>query len=232
LSNTYKHIFFDLDHTLWDHQRNADETLSELFVLFEMEKLGTFTVDQFSQVFHKINHELWHHYHLGAVDQTFIREQRFKRVLSDLKVEEFKYWEDLGREYLFRCPRKSNLMPYTIEVLDYLKPRYPMTIITNGFDEIQDVKMNHSGIQGYFQRVITSELAGWLKPHRGIFDFALKQSGVAAGETIMIGDNPVTDISGARDAGIDQVYYNSRDTEHATDSTYTIGDLQELKRVL
>ena len=108
----------------------------------------------------------------------------------------------MTEEYLSRCPRKSNLMPHTLEVLEYLKVRYPMTIITNGFAEIQDIKMNSSGLIRYFDLVITSEQTGWLKPDRKIFDFAVQHARVSPAECLMIGDNPATDI-GRRSHGWD-----------------------------
>lgn len=232
MSKKYKHLFFDLDHTLWDHQRNANETLADLFLQFKLHELGGFSVERFQEVFHVVNHELWDGYHTGLIDQKFIRTERFKQVLQVLGVQNYPHYPSLGHEYLHRCPRKSNLMPHTIETLDYLKASYPMTIITNGFDEIQGLKLSSSGISRYFDLVITSGQAGCLKPHRGIFDFALDHAAVNGSECIMIGDNPVTDISGARDAGIDQIYYNSRACEDHIEPTYKIGSLQELKELL
>jgi putative hydrolase of the HAD superfamily len=169
---------------------------------------------------------------MGLVDQNFIREERFSKVLSVLGVKNFSYSPELGEEYLFHCPRKTNLMPHTLETLDYLKSRYPMTIITNGFNEIQELKLTSSGIHEYFDLVITSGHTGYLKPHRSIFDFAIRHADACCSECIMIGDNPITDISGAKDAGIDQIYYNSRACLDQIEPTYKIGSLQELTMLL
>jgi putative hydrolase of the HAD superfamily len=232
LTKRYKHLFFDLDHTIWDHQSNANETLEELFRDFALHELYGFSIDSFQDTFHKINHGLWHRYHLGEVDKTHIRRERFNKVLARLGVAEFADGPTLGEAYLARCPRKGHLMPNALDTLDYLKSRYPMTIITNGFAEIQDLKLSSSGLGGYFRQVVTSEKTGWLKPHQGIFDYALKQAKVSSDESIMIGDNPVTDIAGARDSGIDQIYYNSRGCDEQPESTYIISSLQDLKELL
>lgn len=231
MKRRYTHLFFDLDHTLWDHHKNANETLGELHLEFKMDFLGV-TVDRFQQVFHDVNHQLWYDYHLRVINQESIREERFPKVMSALGVKDYQHSSDLGEQYLFRCPRKSNLMPNTLEVLDYLKQKYSMTIITNGFHEIQSVKINNSGLQGYFDRIVTSGEAGCLKPHRGIFDYALESANARGPESVMIGDNPVTDITGAKEAGIDQIYYNSRACRDITEPTFRINDLMELKGLL
>ena len=198
---------------------------------FKMGILG-FSVFRFQQVFHEVNHQLWYEYHLGAIDQDFIRKERIPKVMSALGVNDYQHSSELGKQYLFRCPRKSNLMPNTLEVLDYLKQKYSMTIITNGFYEVQSVKILNSGLHGYFDRIVTSGEAGCLKPHRGIFDYALDSAKVRGPESVMIGDNPVTDITGAKEAGIDQIYYNSRDCNDTTEPTFSINDLLELKELL
>ena len=232
MKRTYKHLFFDLDHTLWDHHSNANETLHDLYREYDLQNLYDFTIESFQGVFHEVNHSLWDDYHLGHIDQTFIREQRFKKVLKVLEADGFDQHQELGNEYLVRCPRKSNLMPFALEALDYLKDRYPMTVITNGFAEIQDIKLESSGLTGYFREVITSERAGWLKPHQGIFNYALKMAGVSSSESVMVGDNPATDVEGARGAGIDQIYYDPSDRHTKSTSTYKISSLLELKELL
>jgi putative hydrolase of the HAD superfamily len=228
----YRHLFFDLDHTLWDHDSNANHTLADLYHEFRLDRYQRFEVDELCKTFHEVNHGLWHDYHRGKVDKHQIRGERFRMVMEILEIPDFKYFREMGARYLEICPRKGNLMPHTIETLEYLKEKYPMTIITNGFDAIQEIKLTSSGIDQYFEAVITSEKAGWLKPHRGIFDFATEQVAVSCRECIMIGDNPVTDIAGARNSGIDQVYFNSKGIDDQLDSTYHIQSLMELRDLL
>lgn len=211
---------------------NANETLEELFHEFNLAGYGKFDIPTFQEAFHTINQGLWHQYHQGQVDQLYIRKERFKRVMESLKIQDFQHSEIMGAQYLSACPRKGYLMPYAIETLEYLQARYPMSIITNGFDEIQDVKMSTSGLTKYFNSVVTSEKAGSLKPHKEIFDFAMKKAAANATECLMIGDNPVTDIGGAINSGIDQVYYNSRSCQDQMQPTFTIEQLIDLKKLL
>lgn len=228
----YKHLFFDLDHTLWDHHRNANETLNDLFTDYDFADYWEFTVDEFISTFHRINFQLWDQYHEGTIDQVYIREERFPQVLCTLGVDRSDVPEELAEEYLRRCPRKSHLMPHTLEVLNYLQDRYPMSIITNGFSEVQDTKLSSSGLSGYFTMVITSQVAGKLKPHPQIFHYALEQINATGSDCVMIGDNPVTDIAGARSAGIDQIYYDPHNLNQTPDFTYRVDCLKQLKDLL
>lgn len=228
----YKHLLFDLDHTLWDHKANADDTLSDLFNKYSLGSLVPSGVDGFIDAFHKTNFELWDLYHLGEVDQPYIRTQRFRMVMKLLGVTDFDFFQELSSDYLSYCPRRSNLMPYALEVLEYLKPRYRMSVITNGFAEIQDIKLASAGLTGYFDEVITSEQAGSLKPHAEIFNYALKKVGMSCVDCVMIGDNPTTDIQGAREVGIDQIYYDPDQNQAALSPTHRIQNLRELKELL
>ena len=228
----YKHLFFDLDQTLWDHEYNANQTLANLYGEFRLNQYRGFNLEDYRQAFHEVNHGLWHDYHRGTVTRDFIKAERFNMVMGILQVTDYANSLEMGARYLEICPRKGNLMPYAIETLEYLKKRYPMTIITNGFDEIQGIKLTSSGIDRYFEAIVTSEKAGCLKPHRGIFDFAVKHAQVSCNECIMIGDNPVTDIAGARNSGIDQVYFNSKGIDDHWETTYRIQNLAELRSLL
>ena len=228
----YKHLFFDLDHTLWDHRRNADETLKDLYHDYQFTKLWDFTPENFIDTFHFINHQLWDRYHQGVIDQQFIRTKRFPLVLSELGVDASQLPQGLAEEYLERCPRKPHLMPNALETLEYLYDHYPMSIITNGFSEIQDTKMSCSGLDRFFHVVITSEQAGQLKPHPQIFHFALQQVNQSQHDCVMIGDNPVTDIEGAQASGMAQVYYDPQDLNQAPQATHRVDDLLALKELL
>ena len=117
MTKSYKHLFFDLDHTLWDHQRNANEVLTEIYQSYNLNQFASFNVDQFQYAFHNINHGLWQDYHLGLKAKEDIRKERFRSVLDSLGVEGYSSCDRISDDYLQRCPKKSNLMPYTLEVL-------------------------------------------------------------------------------------------------------------------
>lgn len=227
----YKCIFFDLDHTLWDYECNAKETLLDLHASYKLEEKGI-PFEDFHQHFRRINLELWTLYDRGAIDNSVIRNERFKKVLEKFRIIEDKLSSDLSTEYLHGCPKKSNLVPHAREVLDYLSGRYTMTIVTNGFDEIQNVKLISGEITHYFNHIITSQKAGHKKPSREIFEYALSLNELHCGEVIMIGDNLITDIGGARNACIDTVYYNPAGLAHNEEVSHEIRCLSELKNIL
>jgi putative hydrolase of the HAD superfamily len=227
----YKSIFFDLDHTLWDYECNSRETLAELHTAFGLLKRGI-QLDEFHTHFKTINFHLWQMYDRGLADHRTIREERFKQVLGRFNVYDEQLSEELSFEYLYGCPKKCNLVPHAKEMLDYLAGKYSLTIVTNGFDEIQSIKLMSGNITHYFDHVVTSQKAGYKKPDRGIFDYALAASNVGCHEVIMIGDNLLTDIAGARNAAIDCVFYNPDAIAHSDKVNHEIRCLSELKQIL
>ena len=227
----YKCIFFDLDHTLWDYEFNARETLMELHASYNLLELGILFED-FHRQFRIINLELWDLYDRGLIDNEVIRSQRFTKVLDKFKVKEDKLSAVLSHEYLHGCPKKSNLLPYAKEVLEYLSRDYSLTVVTNGFEEIQTVKLLSGNITHYFNHVITSQKAGHKKPARQIFDYALSMNNLKCHEVIMIGDNLITDIGGARNACIDTIFYNPGAITHEEEVSHEIRCLSELQNIL
>lgn len=229
----YRHLFFDLDHTLWDFETNADETLRHLFELHELGRYGTFTVEEFIQVYSDINHGLWRLYQGGKITQQQLRATRFPRTFVKLGLAETDAPPEMSAQFTDLLPHKTAVFPYTYEVLDYLQGKgYVLHLITNGFKEIQYVKLNASRLTDYFQEIVTSECCGHLKPDARIFRHALERTGATAPESLMIGDNLECDVLGAYNAGIDQVYFNPEKRRHLAQTTYEISCLSELKGIL
>ncbi len=135
--NSYKHIFFDLDHTLWDYEKNSNEALNELFLKYKLNSLGINNCEQFTLCFEEVNRSLWDDYNKNKISRDGIREQRFLRILSQFEINNLELSEKLSTEYLMLCPTKPHLIPYTFEVLDYLKVNYQLHILTNGFNDVQ-----------------------------------------------------------------------------------------------
>lgn len=186
----------------------------------------------FLKTFETVNTHLWTLYDTGQIHRDVIRYDRFHKIMLEMGVDNYELSLTLSNEYVDRSPKKGALMPNAIEVLKYLHPKYPMTIVTNGFDEIQSVKMASSGITSYFKSVVTSARAGHKKPAKEIFEFALAENGFTAQETIMIGDNLLTDIGGARNASLDTVYFNPNKIPHQEKTEFEISDLKELLNIL
>lgn len=225
----YKHLFFDLDNTLWNFKRNSEETLLELFDHYELKKTGVEDSKKFIDVYTDINEKQWADYRAGRVNKEKMRAERFIKTFAVFQVSDDSLAQQLSDDYLAQCPEKTYLFPHTIEILSYLKEKYSLHIITNGFEEVQHRKMNNCGITKYFTEIITSEKSGFLKPNPQIFFHALEISGAIEIESIMIGDSLEVDIIGAREAGIDQIYFNPDKTAHSEKITQEINSLNELK---
>jgi putative hydrolase of the HAD superfamily len=231
--NKYKHVFFDLDHTLWDFNTNAKEALGEIFTLFELEQKGVEPFDAFYKHYIHHNEILWDRYHKGFVTGEELKWKRMWRTLLEFKIGDEKLAKDISVKFLEILPTKAKLFPYTKEILDYLiAKKYAIHLITNGFEKTQWSKLTHSGIDHYFTQVITSEGSNSLKPKKEIFDFALNKTGAHLKESIMIGDNLDADIQGAINAGMDCVFVNHISAPVPDHPTYTIHDLKELEDIL
>ena len=222
-----KHLFFDLDHTLWDYESCSNETLEELWLEYRLEEKGVL-LKNFLQKFSAVNEELWKQLHAGEINKDVIRNDRFPTILSELAIEDNSMAIDLQQDYIQVCPTKPYLIDGALELLESMSGRYGLHIITNGFDEIQDVKLRSGGIEDFFEEVITSGVAGFQKPDKQIFEFALRKVGTKAEDALMIGDNPLSDIEGAYLAGIDQVFYNPFNQQCPITPTLEIKSLREL----
>lgn len=221
-------IFFDLDHTLWDYETNSLETLQELYDAHSLQQKGIDEFASFHREFKRVNGELWALYDHGKIGSEVIRKERFKQILNVFNIHDEKLVNELSHEYLYACPKKGNLMPHAVETLQYLSGRYRMSIITNGFEEIQNTKLSSGNLHPFFDHVITSQQAGHKKPSREIFDYAMEKHSIASHQTVMVGDNLLTDIAGAKNASIDTVFFNPDNLEHQTEVNVEIRSLKEL----
>jgi len=227
----YRYLFFDLDHTLWDFERNAAESLKDLH---DRHNLSRYDVapDEFVIKYSEINHAMWRLYHKGEIDKEYLRTQRFILTFEYFNIPYPEIPPNLWDEYLDLLPNRTHLMEGCIELLDYLKPKYPMTIITNGFKEIQHKKMHNSNILHYFSHIVISENVGHQKPSKEIFDHAMELNRCSREEVLMIGDNIEADIQGAKNAGIDCVFFNPFNLENNAGANFEIKNLLELKAFL
>ena len=229
----YKHLFFDLDHTLWDFDANAKATLTDLFAFFELDKRVPASFDDFYHRYLYHNEILWDKYHNGLITAEDLKWKRMWRTLLDFKIGDEVLSKQLSAKFLEILPTKKILFPHTTELLDYLlEKKYVLHLITNGFEKTQWSKINNSGIAKYFTHMITSEVSNSLKPKKEIFDYALTKAGAVLKESIMIGDNLDADIQGAINAGMDSVFVNHINATAHVQPTYTIYHLKELEGIL
>jgi len=232
VKKTYCHIFFDLDRTLWDFDTNSRETLQEIFVKQNLEKKGIPSFEKFYAAYHEINAFYWENYRTGEIDKATLRYIRFYDTLTKFGIDDKECAIKIGNDYVEHSPRKTSLLPNAVETLSYLKEKYILHIITNGFEEVQHIKMHSSGIAHFFEHIITSEKAGHKKPAPEIFRYSLKLAGAKRKDSLMVGDNLEIDCIGARQTGIDQVFFNPGKEPHNEKITYEIASLEELMNFL
>jgi putative hydrolase of the HAD superfamily len=199
--SSVKHIFFDLDDTLWDFEKNSGVVLESLFTEFELSaKLNT-DFNTFHTTYKIINSDLWKAYYKKEIDKQFLRNNRFEIVFK--KFEYSNYDENLKATdfYLSRSPYGTHLKDGCLEILDYLKAKYKLHIITNGFKEVQYIKLNNCGLNKYFDKIIVSDEHNLTKPDPQIFRVAETLASCTANDCVMIGDNYESDVEGALNAG-------------------------------
>ncbi len=228
----YSHLFFDLDHTLWDFEANSRQTLQELYGQLGLKEKGVHDFDIFHKHYLVHNDKLWERYRNGYIKAEELRWKRIWLALIEFRIGDEALARQMGDLFLELLPTRNTLFPHTIEILQYLSDKnYQLHLITNGFEKTQHSKLKHSGLAGYFKEVITSEGSNSLKPHKEIFDYALLKAGAQAEESIMIGDSIEVDIQGAINAGLDQVYVNHLNIEPSVKPTYTVSSLKELEKI-
>jgi putative hydrolase of the HAD superfamily len=228
----YKHLFFDLDRTLWDMDGNSYQTLCDLAQKHRIIEKGITTIDEFIEQYKVINTQLWADYSLDKIDKETLRSERFKRAFQLYNIKDDNFCEIFANDYVTYSPLKNNLLPHAIETLDYLVDKYQLHIITNGFEEVQKVKIENSNLGKYFRNIVTSEKAGCKKPNSKIFHYSVQLADATLSNSLMIGDSLEADIMGAKESGMGQVFYNPEGIKHDVDVTYEIKSLKELKNIL
>ncbi|MCD4681904.1 MAG: YjjG family noncanonical pyrimidine nucleotidase [Bacteroidales bacterium] len=227
----YKHIFIDLDRTIYDFDKSTHDTFLELFDKFGLYDRGV-PFEQFFELYKKNNVDLWDQYREGKIAKKFLNVQRFDITLKKFGINDRAFAGRFASDYLINSPLKKSLFPNVIEVLEYLKPKYTLHIITNGFEEVQVSKLEANDLNKYFTTVTTSEEAKAKKPKRRIFEYAFKKADAKVEESLMIGDDLEVDILGALAVGMDGVYCNYDNIPHNGEVTFEIKEMLELKNIL
>jgi len=226
-----KHIFWDLDHTLWDFDSNASDTLTILFEKYELNAELNTTAKEFIEKYQQINEECWALYRVGKMEKDELRLVRYRKAFDHFGSQNIELADRMGWEYMTECPQRTKLMPGTFKVLDAFAEKYQQHIITNGFLEVQEVKQTGSGLKPYFDVVVCSEEVGEKKPHPSVFKFALDKANAKPEESVMIGDTLEVDAIGGKDYGMVGIWYNphGKDLEH---DVIEINHLEELLTML
>ncbi len=226
-----QHLFFDLDHTLWDFETNSRITLSELFEHYRLTQMGIPDSGEFIERYIHINKELWDLYRQKLVSKNTLRTERFRKTFETYGIPFREMPLGMAEDYIQLCPEKGNLMPYAREILDYLSEKYRLHIITNGFRETQMRKLKQSQIEHYFEVVLCSEDVQAHKPDLKIFKEASERSGAKLSESYYIGDHLEADIQGSRNAGMKAIFYNPEGYTHDTATDHEIRHFIELEKI-
>lgn len=228
----YKSLFIDLDDTLWDTYHNNKECLKELYADYDMGRLYA-SFEAFFSIYMPNNIELWAKYRNGEINRLTLIIERFRYVFRPLGIDDPKEILKINDHFLKRTTLQTRLIPGAIELLEYLRPKYRLFILSNGFREVQSLKLQNSGLAPFFERLILSEDACIQKPHKGIFDYALKTTNSRRTESMMIGDSWDADILGAYNSRIAQIWYNPKGEPNRDFApTYTVKRLEEIKQIL
>lgn len=226
--NNINHVFFDLDHTLWDFDKNSALTFERIFQINKID----INLDEFLEIYIPLNLAYWKLYRENKIDKASLRYQRLHDVFTKLnKSVSTRMIYKLSDDYIDNLITFNHLFEDTVEILDYLKPKYKLHIITNGFKEVQHGKLNNANIEHYFQTVTNSEMVGVKKPNPKIFNHALSMARAEAQNSVMIGDNLEADILGALDFGLEAICFNYHKDKLDT-SIKSVDNLIDIKRYL
>lgn len=228
----FKHIFLDLDRTLWDFEENSKQELLSIFKKYNLQQRGISLANEFIKVYKGINEDCWSLYRLNQLSKEDLRSIRFLKTLEYFGVSDDVLAENIGIDYVNNSPDRTILIEGCHELLIYLKEKYHLHIITNGFEEVQIKKLSNSKLAIYFNEMITSEGAGYKKPHPEIFNYALKLTGAKLSESVMIGDDLQTDILGAISIGMPSIYFNPNKKIHSHKILANVETLLEIKSIL
>ena len=223
-----KAVFFDLDHTLWDFEKNSALVFEVILAKYNV----NVDIPEFVKQYSPVNAEFWKLYRDNHITQQELRYGRLKETFDRVGYEaDEELINILSEEYVTRLPQNNHLHDGAVEVLEYLKTKYSLHIITNGFHEAQEGKLKNSNIGHYFKTVTNSQMAGCKKPDPAIFEYALNLAKVNKEESIMIGDCIEADVQGALDCGLDAIYFNENKFE-VQEGIAQINHLLELKNIL
>jgi putative hydrolase of the HAD superfamily len=228
-----RHIFFDLDNTLWDHRRNAYLTIRELFSQQKISETYNIDFELFHDAYHEINEKLWEQIRDGEIDKEYLRKYRFYNTFLRFEVDDQNLSDYFEHHFLDEILKYNELVPGAADLLDYLEAKdYKMHIISNGFQEVTERKCVLSGIADYFETITSADSVGVRKPRPEIFQHSLDLAKAEKSESILIGDDWIADVKGAQRFGIDVIFFDVYDDNPQEENLKVIKQLSEVKEYL
>ncbi len=207
--------------------------MQEIFNDYELIKYYD-SFESFHAIYMEKNHQLWEQYAKGEITKEYLSLERFLYPLRIAGVENEQLAKQLGEDFLLRTTMQTQLVEGAIELLDYLKNKYTLSIVSNGFVEVQYIKLRRSGLLPYFTHIFLSEEIGYQKPDIRFFQAVLAKIDAKNTECLLIGDNLQTDIQGAKNANIDAILYQKNDSSDANSSDiyHVVNSLLAIKNIL
>ncbi len=228
-----RHIFFDLDNTLWDHRKNAYLTIKELFFQQNISEKYKINFELFHDAYHEINEKLWEQIRDGDIDKDYLRKHRFYDTFLRFGIDDQSLGDYFEHHFLDEILKYNELVPGAVDLLDYLKSKdYKMHIISNGFQEVTERKCVLSGIDDYFQTITSADSIGVRKPRPEIFQYSIDLAKADKEESILIGDDWIADVKGAQRFGIDVIFFDVYNDNPQEEDVKVIKHLSEVKSIL
>ena len=228
-----QHIFFDLDNTLWDHRRNAYLTLKEIFEKEKVSNQYKIGFEEFHQEYFTINERLWEQIRDGEIDKEYLRKHRFYDSFLFFDIDDFDLAQTFENQFLDQILQYNDLVEGTVELLEYLSEKgYNLHILSNGFEEVTYRKCELSGIKNYFQTITSADEINIRKPQPEIYQYALNKANATIKESIMIGDDWIADVEGAKSFGLEAIFFDTFNDNFETEGVVVIKQLSEIKNYL
>lgn len=228
-----RHIFFDLDNTLWDHRNNAYLTLKEIYKRENVQEKYNLSFEDFHREYFTINERLWAQIRDGEIDKEYLRKHRFYDSFLFFGIDDYDLAQVFEQNFLDEILNYNDLVEGAFELLEYLSEKgYTLHILSNGFKEVTYRKCELSGIQNYFKTITSADELNVRKPQPEIYEYALKKANAKKEESIMIGDDWIADVEGALSFGIDAVFFDVFKDNFGNDEVKVIRELKELQKFL
>lgn len=231
--NNIRHIFFDLDNTLWDHRKNALLTLKEIFTREKINQAYDLDFDEFHDEYFTINENLWAQIRDGKIDKEYLRKHRFYNTFLFFGIDDEELAQRFEDNFLDEILKYNELVPGAFELLEYLSAKnYTLHILSNGFKEVTFKKTELSGIKNYFKTITSADEINIRKPNAEIYEYALEKAGAEKNESVMIGDDWIADVEGAVSFGMHAVFFDVFHDDFEEEGVFTIRKLSEILNIL
>ncbi len=225
-----QHIFFDLDNTLWDHRKNAYFTLKEIYKREQVYEKYNLGFEEFHKEYFAINERLWEQIRDGEIDKEYLRKHRFYDSFLFFGIDDFELSQTFEHNFLDEILNYNDLVEGAFELLEYLSEKgYQLHILSNGFKEVTSKKCELSGIKNYFRTITSADEIEIRKPQPEIYEYALKKSGAKKEESVMIGDDWIADVEGAKSFGLKVIFFDVFNDNYEAEGVKIIKNLVEIK---